>query len=108
MVNDAGAVALESLETRTSMLGSVPVHTSSPIVADGRAQWDALKAQARRHKVFLGSDDGVSALMRFVKAKVVIHKGERVKFLNTRSMGTPHTVTFGKIPVGLAFGLLQP
>ena len=72
------------------------------IVADGRAQWDALKAQARRHKVFLGSDDGVSALMRFVKAKVVIHKGERVKFLNTRSMGTPHTVTFGKIPVGLA------
>lgn len=72
------------------------------IVADGKAQRDALEAKAGRHKVFTGFDNGVSSLMRFVNRKVVIHKGERVKFLNTMSMGTPHTVTFGKIPVGLA------
>jgi plastocyanin len=32
----------------------------------------------------------------------VIHKGERVRFLNTRSMGAPHTITFGRVPTGPA------
>jgi plastocyanin len=72
------------------------------IVADGRAQWDQLKAASRPHKVFMGYDNGVSMLMRFVHARVVIHKGDRVRFLNTMSMGAPHTITFGKVPSGLA------
>lgn len=72
------------------------------IIADGRSHWQALAAEAGRHKVFMGFDDGVSMLMRFVNRRVVIHKGERVRFLNTRSMGAPHTITFGRVPTGPA------
>jgi plastocyanin len=45
-------------------------------------------------------------LMRFVRRKVVIHRGEKVHFMNTMSMGAPHTVTFRQEPQGPA--LLQP
>lgn len=72
------------------------------ITAEGRAQWAQLKAASTPHKVFMGYDNGRSTLMRFVHRKVVIHKGDRVRFLNTMSMGAPHTITFGKVPVGLA------
>jgi len=42
----------------------------------------------------VGADDGIAMLMRFVKGKVVIHKGETVKWANPLN-GIPHTVTFG-------------
>ena len=72
------------------------------INADGRALQASTLAASTRHKVFTGADDGVAMVMRFLHHKVVIHKGQRVRFVNNMSMGAPHTVTFGAIPPGLA------
>lgn len=72
------------------------------ITADGRALMARTSAASSAHKVFTGADDGVAMVMRFLHPKVVIHKGQRVRFVNTMSMGSPHTVTFGKEPVGPA------
>jgi plastocyanin len=74
--------------------------------ADGYALWAQARAASSRHRVFTGADDGVTMLMRFVHRKVVIHRGQKVHFLNTMSMGAPHTVTFGTEPQGPA--LFQP
>ena len=52
--------------------------------------------------MFTGADDGGAMVMRFLQHKAVIHKGEKVGFLNNMSMGAPHTVTFGAVPVGPA------
>jgi plastocyanin len=76
------------------------------INADGYALWASLRAASSRHRVFTGADDGVAMLMRFVHRKVVIHRGQKVHFLNTMSMGAPHTVTFGTEPQGPA--IFQP
>jgi plastocyanin len=65
------------------------------IVADGRAELKAATAAARSHKVVLGADDGIAMVARFIKGKVVVHKGDTVKWVNNMSMGAPHTVTFG-------------
>ncbi|WP_151082873.1 cupredoxin domain-containing protein [Nocardioides cynanchi] len=75
---------------------------AAAINADGRASMAAATAASTNHKVFTGTDDGIAMTMRFSKHKVVIHKGDSVKFLNKMSMGAPHTVTFGAVPVGLA------
>ncbi len=75
---------------------------ASAINADGRALLAQAHAASTNHKVFTGADDGIAMTMRFSKAKVVIHKGDTVRFLNTMSMGAPHTVTFGAVPAGLA------
>jgi plastocyanin len=72
------------------------------INADGRALQASTLAESTRHKVFTGADDGVAMVMRFLHHKVVIHKGQRVRFVNNMSMGAPHTVTFGSVPAGLA------
>ncbi len=56
-----------------------------------------LRAQSTRHKVFLGDDNGVVMVMRFVRPTVVIHRGQSVRFKNI-GMGAPHTVTFGTEP----------
>jgi plastocyanin len=72
------------------------------INADGRALQATTLAASTRHKVFTGADNGVSMVMRFLRHKVVIHKGQRVRFVNNMSMGAPHTVTFGTVPGGLA------
>ena len=45
----------------------------------------------------MGTDNGVVAIMRFVRGSVVVHRGERVVFRNP-GMGAPHTVTFGREP----------
>lgn len=76
--------------------------TAAAINLDGRALLDKLAASSSRHRVFMGADDGLAMVMRFVHRKVVIHKGDRVRFLNTMSMGAPHTVTFGDVPQGAA------
>ena len=68
---------------------------------DGRPQASTL-ARSTNHKVFTGADNGVSMVMRFLRHKAVIHKGEKVRFVNNMSMGAPHTVTFGTVPAGLA------
>ncbi len=73
---------------------------------DGYALWADVRAASSRHRVFTGADDGVTMLMRFVHRKVVIHRGQKVHFVNTMSMGAPHTVTFGTEPQGPA--LFQP
>lgn len=73
---------------------------------DGYALWDQARAASSRHRVFMGADDGVAMLMRFVHRKVVIHLGQKVHFLNTMSVGAPHTVTFGEEPQGPA--IFQP
>jgi plastocyanin len=72
---------------------------SSAIVADGRAEWKHAKALSRSHKVITGADDGTAMVMRFVKGRIVIHKGETVRFANALN-GVPHTVTFGAPPMG--------
>jgi plastocyanin len=79
---------------------------AASVRADGTALWRNLQEDANRHRVFLGADDGTAMVMRFVRHKVVIHQGQRVRFVNTRSMGAPHTVTFGTEPQGLA--IFQP
>jgi plastocyanin len=76
------------------------------INADGRALQASALAASTNHKVFTGADNGVSMVMRFLRHKVVIHKGEKVRFVNNMSMGAPHTVTFGAVPAGL--GLFAP
>jgi len=65
------------------------------IVTDGRALRAQAKAAATNHRVITGADDGVAMVMRFVNGKVVVHKGQKVTFVNNMSMGAPHTVTFG-------------
>jgi plastocyanin len=75
---------------------------SHAIDVDGRTLRARTIAESTDHKVFTGADDGVAMVMRFLRHRVVIHKGERVRFVNTMSMGAPHTVTFGKEPVGPA------
>lgn len=75
---------------------------ASAIKADGAALIKKLTAASGPRTVFAGGDDGISMIMRFIHSKVVIHKGQKVTFLNTMSMGAPHTVTFGKIPQGVA------
>lgn len=72
------------------------------INADGRALQASTLARSTNHKVFTGADNGVSMVMRFLRHKAVIHKGEKVRFVNNMSMGAPHTVTFGTVPAGLA------
>jgi plastocyanin len=49
------------------------------------------------HRVFMGGDNGAVAVMRFLRGRVVVHRGERVVFRNP-GMGAPHTVTFGREP----------
>jgi plastocyanin len=66
----------------------------SAIIADGRAELAQAQALSRSHKVIVGADDGTAMLMRFVKGKVVVHKGDTVRFANPLN-GIPHTVTFG-------------
>jgi len=79
---------------------------TSAINADGYALWAQARTAGSRHRVYTGAHDGVAMLMRFVHRKVVIHRGQKVHFLNTMSMGAPHTVTFGTEPQGP--GLFQP
>ncbi len=79
---------------------------TNAVNADGQALWAQARAASTRHRVLTGADDGVAMLMRFVNRKVVIHRGQKVRFLNTMSMGAPHTVTFGTEPPGPA--LFQP
>ncbi len=76
------------------------------IVADGRAQIATALAHSGPHKVFTGTDDMTAMVVRFLHQRVVIHKGERVRFVNTMSSNAPHTVTFGTPPAGPA--LFQP
>jgi plastocyanin len=68
------------------------------IVADGRAEIATALAHSGPHKVFTGTDDMTAMVVRFLHPRVVIHKGQRVRFVNTMSMGAPHTVTFGTVP----------
>jgi plastocyanin len=68
------------------------------IVADGRAEIARALAHSGPHKVFTGTDDMTAMVVRFLHQRVVIHKGERVRFVNTMSMNAPHTVTFGAVP----------
>jgi plastocyanin len=69
------------------------------IVADGRAELKTAQALSGSHKVIVGADDGMAMVMRFVKGKVVVHKGDTVKWANKLN-GVPHTVTFGGPPAG--------
>jgi plastocyanin len=73
---------------------------ANAIVADGRGIIAAAKAASTRHKVVLGGDDGYAMVMRFIKRKVVVHKGDTVRWVNNMSMGAPHTVTIGKPHLG--------
>ena len=69
------------------------------IVADGRAELKKATALSRSHKVIVGADDGTAMLMRFVKGRVVVHKGDTVRWANPLN-GVPHTITFGGPPMG--------
>jgi plastocyanin len=67
------------------------------ILHDGYDLWHETAAQATRHTVFQGNDDGTAMVMRFIRPTVHVHVGETVTFKNT-GMGAPHTVTFGPEP----------
>jgi plastocyanin len=56
-----------------------------------------LVRRSTAHRVFMGTDNGLVAVMRFVRGTVVVHRGESVVFRNP-GMGAPHTVTFGREP----------
>jgi plastocyanin len=92
--------------------GAAYPYTQDEVTAD--AQWQArainrdgavLRLQAlaatTAHRVIMGADDGHAMVMRFYHHRVVIHRGQKVHFVNTMGMG-PHTVTFGQEPQGLA------
>ncbi|NVM98780.1 plastocyanin [Arthrobacter sp. SDTb3-6] len=68
------------------------------ILLDGRMLWNATAAQADSHHVYVGADDGVAMVMRYIQPTVRIHVGETVTFINS-GMAAPHTVTFGTEPV---------
>jgi plastocyanin len=73
---------------------------ANAIVADGRAIIAQAKAASTNHKVITGGDDGYAMVMRFIGRKVVVHKGDTVRWVNNMSMGAPHTVTIGNPHVG--------
>lgn len=64
---------------------------------EGMHLWAQLRQRATNHQVFAGDDNGAVMVMRFVRATVVVHRGESVEFKNI-GMGAPHTVTFGQEP----------
>ena len=72
---------------------------ANAIVADGRAELAKATKASTSHHVILGADDGFAMVMRFVRGKVTVHKGDTVSWTNNMSMGAPHTITFG-IPTG--------
>ncbi len=74
--------------------------TANAIVADGKAQLAQAKKAATNHKVILGTDDMIAMVGRYVRGKVVVHKGDTVKWVNSMSMGAPHTVTIGAPHIG--------
>jgi plastocyanin len=93
--------------------GAAYPYSQSDLNAEARFQAAAINSHGRdlmakaaalstNHKVFTGQDDGIAMTMRFSLQKIVIHKGDTVKFKNTMSVGAPHTVTFGAVPVGPA------
>jgi plastocyanin len=75
---------------------------ANAIVADGKAQLAQAKKAATNHKVILGTDDMIAMVGRYIKGKVVVHKGDTVKWVNNMSMGAPHTVTIGAPHAGPA------
>ena len=56
-----------------------------------------LARRSSNHLVFAGGDNGVVAVMRFIRRTVVVRAGDRVRWKNP-GMGAPHTVTFGNEP----------
>ncbi|MGN6129353.1 MAG: cupredoxin domain-containing protein [Nocardioidaceae bacterium] len=65
--------------------------------AMGVALAGRLAHHSSNHLVFAGGDNGVVALMRFIRPTVFIRAGESVTWKNP-GMGAPHTVTFGNEP----------
>jgi plastocyanin len=65
------------------------------IIADGRRLWVKTAALATRSTVFVGADDGVAMVMRFIRPTVHVRVGQSVTFRNV-GMAAPHTVTFGR------------
>lgn len=70
---------------------------ANAIISDGRRLAAKTRRLANSHTVIVGADDGVAMVMRFVRQRVTIHRGETVTFINN-GMGAPHTVTFGQEP----------
>lgn len=64
------------------------------IFADGWRLWGMTAARATNHKVYMGADDGVAMVMRFIWPTVRVHVGQTVTWRNV-GMAAPHTVTFG-------------
>ncbi|WP_374968721.1 plastocyanin/azurin family copper-binding protein [Terrabacter sp. BE26] len=64
------------------------------IFADGLRLWVATALQARNRTSYLGADDGVAMVMRFIRPVARIHVGQTVTWRNV-GMAAPHTVTFG-------------
>ena len=67
---------------------------NAAILKDGLQLWRATKAQATRHTVVAGADDGMAMVMRFIRPTVHVRLGSTVTFVNT-GMAAPHTITFG-------------
>lgn len=65
------------------------------IFADGWRLWARTAAKATNRTVYLGADDGVAMVMRFIWPTVHVNVGQTVTWRNT-GMAAPHTVTFGR------------
>lgn len=75
------------------------------IQLDGRAMLRRFRERSDNHHVIVGGDDGKAVSMRFVHRRVVIHRGQKVTFVNpvingNAGRGEPHTVTFGEEQMG--------
>lgn len=70
------------------------------IFADGWRLWARTAAHANNRTVYLGADDGVAMVMRFIWPTARVNVGQTVTWRNT-GMAAPHTVTFGKEPANI-------
>lgn len=112
----AGTYTYYCLVHGLMMVGVVHVQTAGSAYPYSQAQYDDqariaraglnaiginmrndLVRLSRPHLVFMGDDNGQVSVMRFIKQRTVIHKGQSISFRN-RGMGAPHTVTFGTEP----------
>jgi plastocyanin len=82
-------------------------HQARAILEDGRDAWRQVKQHQSTtgHTVQVGVEGEGFAVSRFVRERVVVHRGDTVSFF-VAGPGAPHTVTFGKEPPGLA--ILKP
>ncbi|HET7385914.1 MAG TPA: plastocyanin/azurin family copper-binding protein [Nocardioidaceae bacterium] len=78
------------------------------VIIDAKAMLRKLQRSSSNHLVWTGSNDTQGMVMRFIHRRIHVKVGDTVTFSNARSMGEPHTVTFGAEPQGPAIEQYTP